>query len=163
MKKKYGIFETEEPKITKEVPEIEYLTFEEIQPELPLFKEIEEKKPTIFEKSKKFKIKFGKKRDKIVPKEIKKHISLIPSTPTTFRLRINKDGILENIDVKKPKPRPKIKIKFRRKEKKESEGSEEKSKFSKLKRGLSKIKRIIPKRGKEENESEETEKIEDKE
>lgn len=150
--KRYGEFEIHEP-IIEEVPtQPEYVIFEEVKPELTIFKEIEEIKPKIIDKLKKEKIKFGRKRKKETVKTIEK-----PITPTTFRLRLNEDGILENIDIKKPKPRQKIKFSFRKKDKKESKGSEEKSKFSKLKSGLSKIKRIIPIRKKGEEEQEEPE------
>jgi len=147
--KKFGEFEIEEYEVEKELKELDYVTFEEIEPELILFKEIEEKKPEFEKKIKKFKIDFWKKRKKDLIEKIEK-----PINPTTFRLRINKDGKLENIDIKKPKPRKKIKISFRRKEKKESETTQEKSKFMKLKNGLSKIKRIIPIGKKEEEEPE---------
>ena len=80
-----------------------------------------------------------------------------PKNPTTFRLRLNDEGILENIDIKKPQPRKKISLNLRKKDKKESEKSESGSKLSKLTGSLSKIKRIIPKRGKEESKDSETE------
>ncbi len=151
--KKYGEFETEDSIIGNELSELEYVTFEEIEPDLVIFKEIEEKKTDIINNKRKFKINFGKKRIKEEPDKIEKPIS-----PTTFRLRINKEGILENIDIKKPKPRKKIKISLGKKDKEESENTEGKSKIAKLINGLSKIKRIIPKRGKEEDiETEETE------
>jgi len=150
--KKYGEFEPKEPIVEKVPTNLEYETFEEIKPELVFFKEVEEKKSKLFEKFKKFKTRFGKKVHREIPEIIEK-----PITPTTFRLRINEEGKLENIDLKKPKPRPKIKLSFRKKDKKESEESEKKSKFEKIKTVLSKMKRIIPKRKKEEEEPEESE------
>jgi hypothetical protein len=154
--KKYGILSPEESIIEKQQIDFEYVKFEEIKPDLVVFKEIDEKH-SIFDKIKRFKIDFkifrkNESIEKIHP----------PKNPTTFRLRINKEGILENIDVKKPKPRKKIKFNFRKKDKKKSESSEEKSKFSKLINGLSKIKRIIPRKGtEEESESEKTESTEE--
>jgi len=144
--KKYGEFELKKPTT------IEYETFKEIKPELVFFKEVEEKKYKILEKFKKFKTKFGKKVQREIPETFEK-----PITPTTFRLKINDEGKLENIDLRKPKPRQKIKFSFRKKDKKESGESEKKSKFEKIKTVLSKVKRIIPKRKKEEEEPEESE------
>jgi len=87
--------------------------------------------------------------------------------PATFRIRFNDEGKFENVDVVKRKLKTKSKkqfilkrIKIRRKEKTESEETEEKSRFSKLKTGLSKLKSIIPNRSTEIENAEETEKEE---
>ncbi|KYK32006.1 MAG: hypothetical protein AYK22_00155 [Thermoplasmatales archaeon SG8-52-3] len=151
--KKYG--EIEETTIECNIPENEYVLFEEIEPDLVIFKEIEEKKPEISKPSKKFKFNFIKKRKKFVTKKIEE-----PLKPTTFRLRINKEGVLENIDIKKPQSRKKLKLNFRlrKKEGKESKPSDGESKLSKIINVISKIKRIIPKREKEESEEPETNK-----
>ena len=162
--KKYGELGYEGSVIGEDLTELEYVTFEEIEtelpifneiePELPIFKEIEKLKPKIIKKNK-FKIKFRKK-EKI--EKIDR-----PINPTIFRLRINNEGKLENIDIKKQQPRKKINISFRKKDKGEEKSSEGKSKFDKLKSGLNKIKRLIPIRKKEEEpQTEETEKKEDK-
>lgn len=136
-------FDLEKPQVDKELIEIEYETFKEIEPELITFKEVEEKKPE-----------FEIKRKKVVAEKFEK-----PITPTTFRLRFNKEGNLENIDLKKPKPRskPHFRIRFRKKDQIESEVTEKKSWLAKLKSGLSKIKRAIPSRREEEEETEESE------
>ena len=87
--------------------------------------------------------------------EIKKE----PTSPTVFRLRYNEEGNLENIDLRKPKPPKEIHInlsKLRNKEKK-SEVKEKKPKSSRLRGGLSKLKRVIPSKSEEEEETEETE------
>lgn len=153
LEKKYGIYNPEEHIIGTELSEYEYVKFEEIEPDLLIFKEIEEKKSNIFEKLKNFKLDF-----KSIRKQEETEKIHILKNPTTFRLRLNKEGILENIDIKKPQPRKKIKISFRRKGKTKSEGSEGKSKFGKITNVLGRIKRIIPKRGKEEeSEPEESE------
>jgi len=150
--KKYGVSESVESILEKELPDFEYVKFEEIEPDMVYFKEVE-KKPNIFEKIKKFKIDF-----KFLRKKELKIGFQSPKNPTTFRLRLNKEGILENIDIKKPQPKKKIKFSFRKKEKKEIENLEGKSRFLKIKNGLSKIRRIIPRRGKnEENELSEPE------
>jgi hypothetical protein len=143
--KKYGIYELEETIIEKESLDFEYVKFEEIKPDLVYFKEVEEKKPNILDKIKKFKIDFKLFRKKEVTEKIQK-----PTNPTTFRLRVNQDGVLENIDIKKPQPKKKIRLSFKRKGKKQSDSSEGKTKLSKITNVLGKIKRIIPKRGKEE-------------
>jgi hypothetical protein len=155
--KRFGDFEIEESQIETEFKEIEYVTFEEIEPDLITFEEIDENKPELNKKIKKFNLKILNKRKKDIFEKNEK-----PLNPATFRLRINKEGILENIDIKKAKPRslPKIRIRIRKKDKKETETSEKKSKFSKITRSLSKIKRVIPKRGKEEKRKVEGEKRE---
>jgi hypothetical protein len=157
--KKYGVYETEKPIIDTKFSEVDYVQFEEIEPDLVIFKEITEKKSNFINRLKNLKIDFKKLRKKEAPVEI-----IIPKNPTTFRLRINEKGVLENIDFKKPQPRKKFKISLRRKDKKEKEGLEGKSKFGKIITGLSKIKRIIPKKGKEEeSESEVSETSNDSE
>jgi hypothetical protein len=151
--KKYGVYETDKSIIDTEFSEIEYVNFEEIEPDLVIFKEIKEKKANIIDRIKNLKFDFKKLRKKEAPEETR-----LPKNPTTFRLRINEKGVLENIDFKKPQPKKKIKINLRRKNKKEKESSEGKSKFGKIISGFNKIKRIIPKRGKEEeSETEESE------
>jgi hypothetical protein len=151
--KKYGVSDRDEPIIETEIPEIGYVKFEEIEPDLVIFKEIKEKKQNFLNKIKKIKLDFKIFRKKETQEEIH-----IPKNPTIFRLRINEKGVLENIDFKKPQPRKKLNISLRRKEKKDKESSEGKLKLGKLLNGLNKIKRIIPKRGKEEDsESEESE------
>lgn len=89
----------------------------------------------------------------------------------TFKLRLNEEGKLVNIDLKKPKSsKPKSKKRFnlkkivtkRRGKTKETEveTTEKMSKISKLKGGFSKIsklKRAIPHKGKMEKKSEESE------
>ncbi|UCF49341.1 MAG: hypothetical protein JSU91_06215 [Thermoplasmatales archaeon] len=165
--KKYGELGYEGSVIGEDLTELEYVTFEEIEPELPIFneiepellifKEIEKVKPKRIKKIK-FKINFDKFRKKGKIEKIDR-----PLKPTTFRLRINKEGKLENIDIKKPQPRKKINIRFRKKDKGEAKSTEEKSKFEKLKSGLFKIKRLIPIGKKEEEpQTEETEKSEEK-
>lgn len=150
--KKYGLLSSEESIIEEQQPDFEYVKFEEINPDLVVFKEIDEK-PSILDKIKKLKIDFKIFRKKGSIEKIQP-----PKNPTTFRLRINEEGILENIDFKKPQPRKKFKISLRRKDKKEKGNSGSKSKFSKIINGLNKIKRIIPKRGnEEESEPEESE------
>jgi hypothetical protein len=134
-------FNIEKPQVDEELIEIEYETFEEIESELLTFKEVEEKKPD-------FKI----RRKKVITEMFEK-----PITPTTFRLRINKEGNLENIDLIKPKPRSKPHFRFRKKDQSESEVTEKKSRLAKLKSGLGKIKRAIPYRREEEEETEESE------
>ncbi len=143
IEKNFVEFDIEKPQIDEELIEIEYETFEEIDPELITFKEVEEKKPD-----------FEIKRKKVIAEKFEK-----PITPTTFRLRINKEGNLENIDLIKPKPRskPHIRFRFRKKDQTESEVTEKKSRLAKLKSGLSKIKRAIPYRREEEEETEESE------
>jgi len=151
--RKYGEIETEDSIINHELPDIDYVLFEEIEPDLVFFNEIEEKKSKNIEKIRNYEKNYRIFRKKEVTEKISP-----PKNPTTFRLRINEKGILENIDIKKPRQGKKFKISFRKNDKKESESSEGKSKLGKLIDGLSKIKRIIPKRGKEEEiESEETE------
>lgn len=154
LEKKFGEFYIEEPLVEEDLIEVEYETFEEIEPELISFKEVEEKKPKFEEKIKKPKSKLKIKRKKDFAEKIEK-----PITPTTFRLRINKEGELENIDLKKPKPRSRrhIRIRFRKKGQTESEVTEEISRLAKLKSGLGKIKRAIPTRREEEEETEESE------
>jgi hypothetical protein len=80
--------------------------------------------------------------------------------PTTFRLRINEQGKLQNIDLKKPNTTEKRKIKFsiknRKKREKEQETTKETSILDKFKGIFSKIgnlKRAIPSKS---NDSEET-------
>jgi len=144
--KKFVEFDLEEPQVDKELIEVEYETFQEIEPELVTFKEVEEKKPE-----------FEIKRKKDVVKKIEK-----PITPTTFRLRINEEGNLENIDLKKSEPRSKrhFRIRFRKKDQIDSEDTEKKSRFAKLKSGLSKIRRAIPSKKEEKEEIEEPEETE---
>lgn len=82
-----------------------------------------------------------------------------PTSPTVFRLRYNEEGNLENIDMRKPKPHKEIHInlsKLRSKEK-EPKVKEEIPKTSRFRGGLSKLKRIIPSRNEEEEETEEAE------
>ena len=140
-------FDIQKPAVEEELIEIEYETFKEIEPELITFKEVEEKKP-----------KLEIKRKKVVEEKIVK-----PITPTTFRLRINKEGNLENIDLIKPKPksRSRIGLRFRKKDQTKSETTEKKSMFKKIKSSLSRIKRAIPSRREEEEEVEESETSED--
>lgn len=152
LEKKYGVLDLEEPIIDNEISDFEYVRFEEVKSDIVYFKEIEEKKPSFFDRIKKFNIKTNKFKKKEETKAVQ-----LPKNPTTFRLRLNKEGILENIDIKKPQPKKKIKLSLRKKDKKETDSSEGKSKLSKLTNGLSKIKRIIPKRGKEDSESSESE------
>jgi len=155
--KKYGLYEIDKPIIETNFSEIEYVNFEEIEPDLVIFKEITEKKVKIIDRIKNLKFDFKKLRKKDASEEIR-----LPKNPTTFKLRINEKGVLENIDFKKPQPKKKIRINLRRKDKKES--SEGKSRFGKIITGLNKIKRIIPKRGKEEeSETEESENSDDSE
>lgn len=139
--KNFVEFDIKEPRIDEELIELEYETFQEIESELITFKEVEEKKPE-----------FEIKRKKDVVKKIEK-----PITPTTFRLRINEEGNLENIDLKKSEPRLKRHSRFRKKDHVDSEDIEKKSRFAKLKSVLSKIKRAIPSKKEEEEEIEETE------
>ena len=91
---------------------------------------------------------------------------IVPTTPTVFRIRFTEDGKLENIDLKKPKPKKEFrfsleKIKaIKRADKKEFKRNAEKSKISRLKDGLkkiSKLKKVIPSRSKNEEEPEESE------
>ena len=104
--------------------------------------------------------------------------------PTVFKVRFNKEGKLEYLDIKKAKSKPDIKEdlkklnllkKIKRKGKKEESEAAEGGggKLSKLKGGfgkIGKIKKVIPSRGKkkkepkkEEPEKEETEEAEAKE
>lgn len=89
-----------------------------------------------------------------------------PTSPTVFRLRFTEDGKLENIDLKKPKPRiekhSRLKTqKTKNKGKKEKlQTTKKESNNSKLKGIISKIgklKRVIPSRGKNEEELKESE------
>ena len=83
--------------------------------------------------------------------DIKDEFIRKPINPVTFRFRFNNEGKLENLDIKKRKLKIKSKksfilkrIKIRKKEKNESEEIEEISRFSKLKAGLAKLRRVIP-------------------
>ena len=94
--------------------------------------------------------------------EIKDEFIRKPINPVTFRFRFNNEGKLENLDIKKRKLQIKSKkpfilkrIKIRKKEKNESEEIEEISRFSKLKSVLAKLKRIIPNKTTEVENTEE--------
>jgi len=147
--------------------EVEEDKLEEFEP-IPI--EQETKKPGLKERLKLNRI------FKIKPKVQKEEVEAKPIRAATFKIRFNEGGELVNIDIKKPKPKPESKKRFdfkklriRRKGKtektekeieEESETEEKKSKFSKLKGGLSKIgklKKAIPRRGKKKEETEESE------
>jgi len=140
LEKKFEIFDIKKIEANEELIEFETETLEEFLP----VEDIEEiKKP-----------KFKDEIKKLEPKtEIKKEEIKKPVNPATFRFRFNNEGKFENIDLKKRKLKTKSKkrfilkrIKIRKKEKTESGEIEEKSKFSKLKIGLAKLKRVIPNR-----------------
>ncbi len=94
------------------------------------------------------------KRQKVkenIQKEIK---------PTIFHLRLNKDGKLENIDIKKPPAKKKSGFKLRRKKKEKGETKEKndkKTKLSKFKGGFNKLKKAIPSRKKKTEDTTEPE------
>lgn len=74
--------------------------------------------------------------------------------PTVFHLRLNEEGNLENLDIKKPK----VKERENKNSKlKRNKKDIEKSKLSKLKGGFSRIKKAIPSTTKETEETEESE------
>ena len=114
---------------------------EEFVEAIPLNKE-EPRKRVIFKRQK-------------VKEKVQKEIK-----PTIFHLRLNDDGKLENIDIKKPQAKKKGRFKFRRKKTEEGEIKEKKdkiSKVSKFKGGFSKLKKAIPSRKKKSEDTTETE------
>lgn len=148
--KKFGEYDLETIEVDEEIIEVEH---EEPKKEEPVPPVEEIKKPKLKEKLKKLKPKHDVKKEKLV-------------TPTTFKLRFNEEGKLENIDIKKFKSKPKTKrhlklrkSKVEKKEKTEGEVKEETSRLSKLKGGLSKLgrlKKAIPTKSKTSEEKEES-------
>jgi len=133
-------------KAEEELIEVETEFFEEVEPGSIKICE-KEKEPQIL------KLKFKSKKNKV-----KKIVN-----PATFRLRFNKNGNLENIDFKKRKLKNKSNKRFNlnilkiiRGDKSKSTDEENESKFSKLREGLGKLKRIIPTKSKEVKTSERT-------
>ncbi len=138
MEKKFENFIINKVEIDEELINAETETLEEFLP----VEDKEEIKEQVFVDE----VKNLEPKNKIKKEDIGKSIN-----PVTFRFRFNNEGKLENIDIKKRKLKIKSKkpfilkrIKFRKKEKTESKEVEEISKFSKLKAGLAKLKRVIP-------------------
>lgn len=83
--------------------------------------------------------------------------------PTIFHLKINNEGKLENLDIKKPKIIDKKKINFiskrlKRKKEKNVDKKDKKIKIPNFKNGFSKIRKAIPSRGNKSKDSEKTKK-----
>jgi len=130
-------------------------TLTEFQP----IEDIEESKKPKF----KFKIRKLKPRTEVEKGKIEK-----PINPTTFRFRFNDEGKFENIDLKKSKLKIKTKkpfslkaIKIRKKTKTDSQDEEKNLRFSKLKTGLAKLKRVIPNKSSENKITDENKKEND--
>ena len=80
--------------------------------------------------------------------------------PTVFHLRLNSEGKLENLDIKKLQIKQKtkkriFKLKRNKKDKQKLEKTDEKSKISRFIGGLSKIKKAIPSRKKRTEDTKE--------
>ena len=177
--KKYQVYDLNETDLEIEFIEVEQdaVEFIEVNEDIIEFIDVENEK---LEKFKSLSIdkdlkKFGliDKFIKILPTKIgsevnQEKITHNDYTPATFRIRFNENGELENIDVKKSKPKIKSekrfilkKLRFKRmgkNEKTETKPIEKNSKISNLKGSLSrlgKLKKVIPSRKKELEETEE--------
>jgi len=149
LEKKFEIFEIKKIEEKEDLIQVETENLEEFLP----IEDVEEIKKSIF----KHKIKKLEPKSEIKIEKIKK-----PIDPVTFRFRYNNEGKFENIDLKKRNLKTKSKkrfilnrIKIRKKEKYLSGETEEKSKFSRLKKVLVKLKRVIPNKSIEVEKTEE--------
>jgi hypothetical protein len=94
-------------------------------------------------------------RKKIIVRRTKvKQTTKKELNPTVFHLRLNEEGKLENLDIKKPEVKERKNRNFRLKRNKKDKG---KSKFSIFKDGFDRIKKAIPSTTKETEEIEESE------
>jgi len=151
LEKKFEKFDIEKIEEKEELVEFEE---PEILEEFQIVQDKEEiKNPKFKNEVKKLEPEFRIKKVKI-----EKQIN-----PVTFRYRFNNEGKFENIDLKKRKLKTKYKksfilkrIKIRKKERIVSKDINEKSKFTKLKIGLAKLKRVIPNKSIEVEKTEET-------
>jgi len=154
LEKKYPGNNTEEPEL-KEFIEIE----QEIPSEQVEFISVEEEpeKPGLIQGFKKSQI--LKNKPKLKSEVPKKDI-----TPATFKIRVNDEGKLVNIDLKKSKVKSEAKKPINLKKfnifKKKTKNKEKKSMVSRMKGGLrsvGKLKRVIPFRRELSEETDESE------
>lgn len=132
--------------------EVEHEIIEEFEPILPV---------TTNKKGSRFKIKYRTRAEVRKFKEERKKYD-----PATFRMRFNNEGALVNIDVDKTTSKRKLrKIKLKEKEKIEDkehkETDENITKRSRFRRGLSILRRSLPKKEETVDEEEDEEEEED--
>ena len=149
------------------------IEFKEIEKDIPNFVELDKEKLKKFGLIKSDYIKRKKIKKTIRFRSIKKKKTVLKTedeiktiNPTTFKLRINKEGKLINTDLKEIKPQSKTKkssilkkINFKKLKNLKKKTSDEKSKKPKLKGGFSKLgrlKKAIPTKTKKQEKKEET-------
>lgn len=160
LEERYGEFVIEDVEVSEESEELIEVEHSELEQPEQIGAKAEIKRPGLTKKLKKYKVFRIKVRNKSDIKPVKS---------ATFKIRFDNSGNLVNTDFRKiePKEPSKLKTKIvgklpslkRKGEKGKSESKEvqeKKSKVSKLKGGLgkiSKLKNVIPSRGKKEKKS----------
>jgi hypothetical protein len=144
--KKYDEYSYEEPKLEFIEVKDDVVEFVEIEPEpTDSFAEVEPESKSRFGFRRKSEVKKIKSEGDL--SELNEDIE-----PATFRIRLNDEGDLVNIDLNRPEPK-KTKVK--------NEESEEESKASGLGRIFSRLRRAIPQKEETSEESEEDEEEEE--